>query len=149
MGDRAYQPNARPGKLAEPLRLACYRMISDQSKQSRGLQGTFKGAELIDGSWYFPGMPAKWKNASVDYYDNQTISLAELEDYIARRRVFALREKSRRADGAIVYRSPVCNDFATLKVDGINVPAAARGRKLHKVFKRDLPKGIQDTPVFR
>lgn len=41
------------------------------------------------------------------------------------------------------------NGYATLKVDGIPVPVAARGRKLHKVFKRDLPKGIQGMPVFK
>ncbi|WKD61696.1 hypothetical protein CCICO_08415 [Corynebacterium ciconiae DSM 44920] len=59
------------------------------------------------------------------------------------------REKTRRADGTFVFRSPARNDYATLKVCGINVPVGARSRKLLKIPKRDLSKGIQDTPVFK
>lgn len=101
MSDRAYQPNAKTEKLAQPLREAGYCMVSDQSKASRGLMGTYKGAELIDGSWYFPGMPDKWKHASADYYDNKAITPAAAGRVCRQApslRFFWGGEKTRRAD---------------------------------------------------
>ncbi|WP_204165695.1 hypothetical protein [Corynebacterium diphtheriae] len=63
-GDRIYYPMSKPEKLQIPLHKAGYKVMGDLVKGQMGIQATYHGAQLIDGSWYFPGMPARWRDAS-------------------------------------------------------------------------------------
>ena len=148
MGDRAYLPGAKAEKLALPLRGAGYKMMGDLSVASRGLNTTYEGAELIDGTWYFPGMPADWKTASVDYY-NGTITMEELTDIVDKRQAFALIPKFIDYDGSVTYKSPLRDKWAKLRFDGIEPHPNAKSRKLTKIFRKNLPKRIEDTAVWQ
>lgn len=148
MGDRAYLSGSKPEKLQIPLRQAGYRMMGDQSQVSRGLQATYEGAELIGGTWYFPGMPKAWKTASEDYATG-LISMSDLGHIVDERQSFALIVKFIGDDGSVTFKSPARDRYATLRVDGIPVHKDAVSRKLRKVFKTNLPKGIEHTAVWK
>lgn len=123
-------------------------MMGDLSVASRGLNATYEGAELIDGAWYFPGMPADWKTASVDYY-NGTISIEELTAIVDKRQAFALIPKFIDYDGSVTYKSPLRDKWAKLRFDGIEPHPNAKSRKLTKIFRKNLPKRIEDTAVWQ
>lgn len=147
IGDRIYYPMSKPEKLQIPLRKAGYKVMGDLVKGQMGSQATYHGAQLIDGSWYFPGMPARWRNASTLFAAGE-MDRDELYDIIDRRQAFALQVKKINEDGPIDLYSPARGKRAKLKVDGIGVYKSLEGTTLRKVFARDLTKEDRNSAVF-
>ncbi|MFG6304454.1 hypothetical protein ACGLFO_14005, partial [Corynebacterium hesseae] len=148
IGDRIYYPMSKPEKLQIPLRKAGYKVMGDLVKGQMGLQATYHGAQLIDGSWYFPGMPARWRDASTLFAAGE-MDRDELYDIIDRRQAFALQVKKIHEDGSIDFYSPARGKRAKLKVDGIGVDKSLEGATLRKVFARDLTKEDRNSAVFK
>lgn len=98
ISDRIYYPMSQPDKLQIPLRKAGYKIMGNLVKGQMGLQATYHGARLIDGSWYFPGMPACWRDASALFADGE-MDRDELYDIIDRRQdsLFKSRRRTRMA----------------------------------------------------
>ncbi|CAB0779684.1 hypothetical protein FRC0552_00944 [Corynebacterium diphtheriae] len=113
-------PMSKPEKLQIPLHKAGYKVMGDLVKGQMGLQDTYHGAQLIDGSWYFPALPARWRDASA-IFDAGEMDRDELYDIIDRRQAFALQVKKTHEDGSIDFYSPARGKRAKLKVDGIGV----------------------------
>jgi hypothetical protein len=66
VGDRAYS-NAKPEDLQLPARALGYDLVVDYAKTQLGHQGSYQGMQLVDGSWYCPGMPESLVTASKDH----------------------------------------------------------------------------------
>ncbi|WP_299139467.1 hypothetical protein [uncultured Corynebacterium sp.] len=105
IGDRIYYPMSKPEKLQIPLRKAGYKVMGDLVRGQMGLQATYHGAQLIDGSRYFPGMPARWRDASALFTAGE-MDRDELYDIIDRHQAFALQVKKMHEDGSIDFYSP-------------------------------------------
>ncbi len=65
-GDRLYN-----GQRAEvfqlPIRALGYAPVYDYTKDQLGVQGSVAGAQLVEGSWYCPSMPAPLVTATIDF----------------------------------------------------------------------------------
>ncbi|CAB0746772.1 hypothetical protein FRC0135_00970 [Corynebacterium diphtheriae] len=118
--DKFDYPMSKPEKLQIPLHKAGYKVMGDLVKGQMGLQATYHGAQLIDGSWYFPALPARWRDASAIFAVGE-MDRDELYDIINRRQAFALQFKKPHEDGSIDFYSPARGKRAKLKVDGIGV----------------------------
>ncbi|CAB0504701.1 hypothetical protein CIP107507_00966 [Corynebacterium diphtheriae] len=146
--DKFDYPMSKPEKLQIPLRKAGYKVMVDLVKGQMGLQATYHGAQLIDDSWYFPGMPARWRDASAIFAAGE-MNRDELYDIIDRRQAFALQVRKTHEDGSIDFYSPARGKRAKLKVDGIGVDKSLEGATLRKAFARDLTKEDRNSAVFK
>lgn len=108
-------------------------------KSPMGLQAIYHGAQLIDGSCYFPGMPVRWRDASALFAAGE-MDRDEIYDITDRCQSFALQVKKIHEDGSLDFYSLARVKSAKLKVDGIGVHKPLEGATLGKMFARDLTK---------
>ena len=66
IGDRAYFPGQKFGKLQLPVRGLGHKLIADYPINQLGVQESYAGAKLVEGTWYCPSMPEPLIDACID-----------------------------------------------------------------------------------
>src|SRR5690606_2264813 len=100
-----------------------------------GVQAEYKGAVMVEGTWYGPCMPPALINATIDYRVNGTISESVWRDRLEARRPYELRIKSHGNDGATFV---------------MRCPSQGKGRCMSCELRPEslaLPKGAKPLPV--
>ncbi len=104
-GDRAYT-QATPEHFQLSARALGYDLVLDYKIDQLGLQGSYEGMNLVDGTWYCPAMPTAQVNATLDFR-NDLIDEGTYADRIKERRAYQRRPKARPdADGHTRMRCP-------------------------------------------
>lgn len=86
---------SKPETLQIPLRKAGSKVIDVLIKNQMERQVAYHGAQLIDGSWCFPGMPARWREPSALFATGE-MSRDEFYNVFDRRQAFALKTRKMR-----------------------------------------------------
>jgi hypothetical protein len=157
VGDRLYFPNAIAEKLQLPLRQMGYKIVGDYQDNQLGQQTTHKGAILVEGNWFSPGMPTSLQNATKVLRNTSHKDYGNEELYrkrITARTLYLLKEKQKPdADGFFTWMCPAGGPNPTVTcaiktMMGINDPSsptnAGRNRTLLPVLNFPEPKD-QDT----
>lgn len=140
---------SKPGTLQDPLRKAGYKVMDVLVKDQMERQVAYHGAQLIYGSWNFPGMPARWREPSALFATGE-IARDELYDVFDRRQAFDLQIRKMRQGWFYRLLSPARGKPAKLKVYGIGVLKSLEGATLPEVFARDLNREKnQNCAVFK
>lgn len=114
VGDRIYYPHMIPEKFQIPLREAGYRIVGDLRRDTVGLQGTYKGLLLVDGSFFDPAMPQPLIDATPDYIAGR-ITEKDWRTHLARRaEMYLSRVHDTTPDGAIKFKCAASGPGATL-----------------------------------
>ncbi len=66
IADKGYFANAKAEDLALPVRAMGMGILTDYKKDQTGVVDGYAGAELIEGTFYCPGMPEALKSATKD-----------------------------------------------------------------------------------
>ncbi|MFI6690110.1 hypothetical protein [Streptomyces sp. NPDC050485] len=115
--DRAYTDQVSE-HFSQPARRLGYQLVLDYKKMHRGIQGTHKGALLVDGSLACPAMPAALADATTGLNDRAVRAIDEdvgLREQIAAREPFFLRLKeSADKRGAIRLQCPASGPSPTV-----------------------------------
>jgi hypothetical protein len=64
--DRAYT-NCTPDDFQSPARAFGYQLVLDYKIDQLGIQDSFAGPKLIDGTWYCPAIPDRLADATREY----------------------------------------------------------------------------------
>jgi hypothetical protein len=121
MGDDSYLPNSVPAKFQNLLRKLGYKLVFDYRRDQLGKIETFKGASLIEGTWYCPAMPDDLVEATVNYRGfGDPAKKIDAETYdllIAQRSRYRVRVKDRLgahdSESGVAMRCPAAGASAT------------------------------------
>ena len=103
-GDRAYT-QATPEHFQLSARALGYDLVLDYKIDQLGLQGSYEGMNLVDGSWYCPAMPTALVNATLDFR-NDLIDEVTHAARIRKRRAYQMRPKASPTPTAIPASLP-------------------------------------------
>ncbi|WP_144268312.1 hypothetical protein [Demequina sp. NBRC 110055] len=94
-----------------------YDLVMMYKGNQLGVQHTYKGCKLVEGTWYGPCLPQKLVDANSDY-DNGKIDYQTWRTRIKAREAYALRPKSdTQNETSYVFRCPGHGDGATATCD--------------------------------
>jgi hypothetical protein len=94
IGDRAYFPGQKFEKLQLPVRAIGHEPAGDYPINQLGIQESYAGGILVEGTWYCPSMPQPLIDACIDY-NAELIDLDTRSQRIEQRRRYALGRKER------------------------------------------------------
>ena len=137
--DRAYFSGAKEETLQLPSRLLGYKNANDYKVTELGIQESYAGAVMVEGSWYCPSMPETLINATIDYL-NGDLDNNEYQARIDERRRYQLHHKTQAdAKGNVRLQCPAVGVSATASCP--LRPASMRSAKVH------LRARIRTTPT--
>lgn len=131
VGDQIYYPQSKAEDWNIPMRKVGYAIVGNLSKDDHEIQGEYKGAELIDGIWYCPGMPPALKTATLDY-------LAE-KQHLAAQAAAELAEAKKRGRAAV----KAAEEAAAKRVNAVEMrwrEKLARRNKKYRLRPKEAPR---------
>lgn len=149
VGDRAYYPGAKPETWQTLIRKAGYKIVGDLMIQKTpqgikygvGVQDSFGGALLVDGTWMCPAIPKGLAEATMDFSDG-TITEDEKKTRQKRQQAYHLRAKEApRDNGSQCFKCPASGPGATVDCPLKAMAPKAKGQpRRPKIREEDLPK---------
>ncbi|MBM7803318.1 hypothetical protein JOE58_002569 [Curtobacterium luteum] len=141
IADKGYFANAKAEDLALPVRAMGMGILTDYKKDQTGVVDGYAGAELIEGTFYCPGMPEALKSATKDErYDR-----IEPDVWLKRidgRAPYVVRRKAKPdADGYTPMMCPAAGPNATV-ICPLKPKDASRnsGKSLLPIMPVNLPE---------
>lgn len=143
--DRLYT-DARPETFALPARRLGYRLALDYKQEQRGIQGTHRGALMIDGTLTCPLIPPTLANATHRLYDTTTRRLNETaKTQINNRKPYFLHLKQGPdPSGAIRLACPAAGTSPT-----VNCPRRPLARTPSRTIDLTDPRQRSTHPAAR
>ena len=149
VGDRAYYPGAKPETWQSLIREAGFMIVGDLMIQKTpqgikygvGVQDSFGGALLIDGTWMCPAIPKGLAEATMDF-SNGDITEDEKNTRRDRRDAYHLRAKEApRDNGSQCFKCPASGPGATVDCPLKDLAPKAKDQpRRPKIRQEDLPE---------
>ncbi|WP_157416062.1 hypothetical protein [Agromyces allii] len=147
-GDREFFAGSTIDRLHRAVRQMRWGVVTDLKDDQLGVRGSVKGAILLEGAPYSPGIPAHLRNATIDFRAGRIDEETYFRLIDARSFYRARAKESPNADGAQVHMCPAYGQNAILLCEIRAIHPQSSKKAKRAVHETDLPPAEPILPAI-